>query len=206
MRELILAPIAGVALLAGCAAPTTGEQTQQPSKMNSSGTVSLPHSGAPKVLHPLDQAKLQTAQGNPCDTLTNAQTSTLRLITHGTYRDAEAGPFCGWSNTAAGSTASVYFPTKIIFEGLSQIYEKSKNEGRAKYFYPMSLIQGFPVVASSAADLRDLGGCTVQVGLTDRQVMYVGITVSRAKRGQLEPCAAARDVAGMALSTMKSGV
>ncbi|MGH3622251.1 MAG: DUF3558 domain-containing protein [Sciscionella sp.] len=214
MRIRTLMAVATTALVfaAGCGTDTDGQAKPAgdapPVTGSSDGGGSestLPHSGAPKVQHPLDTATLTKAQQNPCSTLTNSQVNKLRLNPQGKLRQAEAGPLCRWSNVDAGSSVGVYFPTKVIFEGLSQIYEKNKREGNADFFYQMAPVQGFPVVASGAGDLRQQGDCPVQVGLTDRQVVFVEVFLSRAKRGQLEPCETARRVAGMVLTTMKGG-
>jgi hypothetical protein len=192
-------------MLTGCSTPTGGQP--QPAASTPDSAATLPHSGAPKVRKPLDQTTLTRVQQNPCSTLTAAQVKMLRLSPKGTAEVAQAGPTCRWSNVDTGSAVQVYFLTKIVYDGLSQVYLTNKIKGRAKFFYEMADIGGFPVVASSPIDLRtSRGSCPVQVGLTDRQVMDVSVTVSRARLGRLEPCAAARDVAGMALSTMKSGV
>lgn len=154
----------------------------------------------------MNQTTLHKAEQDPCKVLTTTQVAQLNLAPDGRATDGQAGPFCRWKNADAGSSASINFPTKVNFEGLSQVYQLNKVEKNAEFFYPMRPIRGFPVVASSTADARDLGSCPVQVGLTDRDVMYVDVTVSREKRGRLEPCATARTVAGLMLDTMKSGV
>lgn len=203
---LLIPTASALMLIAACSTATGGEP--KPTKVTPSqdgSTSTLPHSGAPKVEDPMNAATLRMTQQDPCGTLTTEQVTQLRLSPQGQSDDAQSGPFCRWRNVDAGSSAGINFPTEVNFEGLSQIYKISKLERNADFFYEMPPIQGFPVIASSTSDARDLGTCPVQVGLTDRQVMYVGVTISREKRGQLEPCATAREVAGMALTTMKGG-
>lgn len=207
---MVAMPVAMLALAAACGTATDGQAKpagdgpSNPGSSQGSGSGStLPHSGAPKVPNPLNSAILRNAQQDPCSTLTTTQVQKLRLNTRGEFKNAEAGPSCSWSNVEAGSSVLVYFLTKVVYQGLSQIYETKDN---TDFFYAMAPVQGFPVVASGSVDLRSSeGDCPVQVGVTDKQVMQVDVTVSRAKRGQLEPCETARQVAGMVLTTMKGG-
>lgn len=199
--------VTALGLLSACSSSTEGQArpTGGVTSAPNSAETKLPHSGAPRVANPLETNKLNPAQQNPCSTLTAAQLETLGLNRPGTKKDNQAGPSCRWSNTEAGSSVQIYFPTKVIYQGLSQLYESHKRYGGDDYFFAMPAVQGFPLLASATADSRDLGNCSVKVGLTDRQVVYVQLTTSYEKRGQLEPCATAREVAGMALTTMKGG-
>lgn len=206
-RTAVAISVTALGLLSACSAATegqarpTGAAASAPDRPDGN----LPHSGAPGVANPLDATKLEQAQRDPCSTLTAAQVMRLGLSQPGTKKDNQAGPSCRWSDTEAGSSVQMYFPTKVIYQGLSQLYESHKRYGGDDYFFAMPAVQGFPLLASATADSRDLGSCSVKVGLTDRQVVYVQLTTSYEKRGQLEPCATAREVAGMALTTMKGG-
>lgn len=193
-------------LLVGCATAIGGQPEPAPSEeIEAKSDEQLPHSGAPKVLNPLDATKLRRAQQDPCSTLTGAQVSELGLDPKGQFENAEAGPLCDWSDIDAGSSASVYFPTEVIDEGLSRIYLTHNRDRLEDYFFLMPPVNGFPVLASAAVDSRDDGSCGVQVGLTDKHIAYVNVLLSRANRGQVEPCEKARDVAEMAVTTMKGG-
>jgi hypothetical protein len=60
-------------------------------------------------------------------------------------------------------------------------------------------------VARGSVDDRDIGRCTVVVGVSDEISFEVPLTLSEVNVGKQEPCGVAARVAGMALQTMKQG-
>lgn len=142
----------------GSASPTTSATGSHP---------------APKVEHPLNPSGAYLA--DPCKLLTPAQLQKLNLADADGQlkRPYPGGLVCGLVSHRTGSRADVQAPTTFP-NGLSSLYESHKKypEGPQGYFVPAS-VAGFPAVLQDAVDDRDLGDCTVYVGINDRQVFSV---------------------------------
>jgi hypothetical protein len=136
-------------------------------------TMSLPAAGAPKVEHPLTPNDAYWA--DPCKLLTPAQLSKVNLpdATAELKGSYPGGPACNVISHHTESRAVVQAPTTYP-EGISSLYilHKEYPEEPHGYFIP-TLVSGFPAVLRDAADTRDVGECTVYVGVNERQVFSV---------------------------------
>lgn len=202
-RSMVTVVVVGVVSLAGCTSEQPG-QAQPVEGASSAPDDGLPHSGAPGVRDPLDVSRFVR---NPCAALTPDQaTNTLGLDPKGEYYgefEKSIGPACSWNDRAKGSSAMVLFATNAVFDqGLSQLYAV---RDRFEVFEPDKPIQGYPALVWMDRDQRSTGQCSLSVGVTDRLAVQMSATVSRDKRGKLDPCEGARTVADLAITTMKSG-
>ncbi|MDQ7810443.1 DUF3558 domain-containing protein [Amycolatopsis sp. A133] len=192
-------------VLTACTGRTDG--TALPSSRESQSTTAsppddtLPGAGVPKVDNPIDISHFQQL---PCDSLTPEQSKELLGpdVTTNPAVDDEAGPTCRW-NVPAVSQAGVgvtYFKTTRL--GLTGIY-------RAKdtvypFFEPLEPIDGYPTVAFGQIDERSTRGrCLLALGTSDTQQVDISISLSEAKVGKKDPCAAAHDVAAKVLDNLR---
>ncbi|MBB1157691.1 DUF3558 domain-containing protein [Amycolatopsis sp. DR6-1] len=158
----------------------------------------LPHSGAPKVEHPLPASALS---GNPCETALTAD-QVERIISvapAGKLRNiAGLGPSCWWSNIDSGSAVSTGYVTEDR-QGLSAVYHNSKP--KSKLWRPLPPVQGFPAVAFRA----DLGDdlCQVSVGTADDLSVDVTITLGESKKGNTDSCTVAGQAADMVIANLR---
>ena len=87
--------------------------------------------------------------------------------------------------------------------GLSAAYE---HKGDYDLWLELPPIEGYPAVVADNRDGRGVDGyCTVWVGVTDSLEFQVSGTVSRAKRGQVDPCEPTQLAAKLMLQTLKKG-
>lgn len=94
---------------------------------------------------------------------------------------------CGQSATHA---RQLRFLDKVQ-RGLSAVYEADQ-DGKWAFFEPLEPIEGFPAVAYDILDDRDIGNCTVVVGVSDGVAFEADVTQSSTNVGQSDPCEAAR--------------
>jgi hypothetical protein len=184
----------------GTPATTTTKTSQASSEPPAPSSGQLPSDGAPKVKSPLDTRRFQQ---NPCQVLTPTQLQRLNLPAQGQPGQAPLGPKCDWTNRETRGNVQVHWTDKNP-RGLSGDYAARK-AGKFAYFVELPEIEGFPAVAAHVADTRDLGDCNVSVGVTDQLTFLTFVQLSQARVGTRDPCDAAREVAGMALRTMKAG-
>ncbi|MET9260501.1 DUF3558 domain-containing protein [Amycolatopsis sp. NPDC004079] len=161
-------------------------------------SAALPHSGAPKVEHPLPASVLS---GDPCKTaLTPAQVeSIISVAPPGKLRNIGGlGPSCRWSNIDSGSAISTGYVTED-HQGLSAVYRNSKP--KAKLWRPLPPVQGFPAVAFTV-DLGD-GLCQVSVGTADDLSIDVTISLGESTKGNTDPCTVAGQAADMVIANLR---
>lgn len=187
---------AGEAGPATTVAPETTSSGAAPSSDESDG---LPSDGAPKVADPFDGGRFEH---DPCQALTESQTTELNIGFPGEPDDGTFGKGCSWQGrNDNGGHATISFLSEEP-RGLSAIY-RSKNRGEFAFFLELGPVAGHPAVAYGTADTRKAGGhCAVGVGLTDELVFVVYLDLSAANVGHKDPCQVGTDVAGMMLTTM----
>jgi hypothetical protein len=179
--------------------PATSIETTE-SSSPSSGGQDLPFAGAPKVDDPLDTTRFQQ---DPCQALTaNQVTTILGGSVDGKPTDRPLGNACQWRDPDSRGLVEVHFSDQDP-RGLSALYQASKDDKYA-YFTVLPPIEGYPAVARDVVDDRDIGRCSVVVGVSDEITFDVPVRLSEANAGK-DPCDAAVKVAGMALQTMKNG-
>lgn len=198
-RTTAIGIAAALAVLAGCGGGgTTGTPTQTPSSTSSSGDTTP--NGAPKVKTPLAYERFEA---DPCSVLTAAQLETLGLPgIKGEVNPGTPGKSCIWlgSKTPSKATPSVVFLQGV--EGLDALYGAKAN---MELWEPQPPVQGYPAVLNSAADLRKSGQCSLDVGVTDKQVLSFLIQTDKGGTRYSEPCAAVTDFANQVITTMKAG-
>lgn len=199
-RSVLAASLLGLTMIAGCT--TVSQGTPRPTESSTgSGDEELPFAGAPKVDNPLDTSRYEQ---DPCKSLTSDQTTSLNLPATGTIDKRIAlGIACDWFNPDTRGEATIAFLTDDP-RGLSPEYD-ANDRGRWVYFEELPKIEGYPAVARAGTDDRDIGGCSVVVGVADDMVFESIVQLSQANIKHKDPCELAVQVAGMALKTMKAG-
>jgi hypothetical protein len=205
-RSLLLASMVGLAVVAGCTTVSPGN----PRSTDTSGSTprtsdnqadDLPFAGAPKVNDPLDTNRYEQ---DPCKSLTSAQAQELTLPPPGEIMDDVAlGTGCMWRNPDTRGLVEIVFLVDDP-RGLSPEYD-ANDRGKWVYFDVLPDIEGYPAITRAGVDQRDIGGCTVVVGVADDMAFLSSVQLSPVNVGKVDPCVAASDVAGMALQTMKEG-
>jgi hypothetical protein len=199
--------LVAVSMVAGCTDSTggnpsgTGETPTGPASTSSASSVSgtAPSNDAPKVTNPLNVDKF-TQQ--PCGMLTSEQIKELLgEPLSGKAEQGEAGPSCQWLNSDTGAQVIGAILTSAQ-GGLNAVY---KLRDTYKFFTEYPSLAGYPGVAVGTIDGRADGRCNVFVGVSDKLAFSVGLVLSRAKRGQKDPCEVAKIAAEMAVQTMKKG-
>jgi len=209
-RSLLAASVIGLTFASACTTASQGEprpattaETAPPT--SSSGAPGdneeLPFAGAPKVDNPLDTSRYEQ---DPCQSLTSDQVQPLNLPPTGETMDNVAlGKGCEWFNPDTRGEVNIVF---VVGDprGLSPEYEVNNRHGW-KYFDELPDIEGYPAVARSGTDDRDIGRCTVVTGVADDMSFETVLRLSQDNIGQKDPCEVAVQVAGLALQTMKQG-
>ncbi|RJQ82743.1 DUF3558 domain-containing protein [Amycolatopsis panacis] len=181
--------------MGGCSAKPAAVPASAPA---SSASTNVPHSGAPKVDHPLPASVLS---GDPCQSaLTSDQLAQiLGTVPQGKPDSIDGlGPSCDWH---ADASVSVSYVTQD-HQGLSAVYRNAKPQTSVWRVFP--LIQGFPAVGyvSKESKLGDI--CTVSVGIADNVSFDAGLILSRArKEAHADPCELAARVAGMVATNLR---
>lgn len=194
-----------VTVVTGCTTTSPGEPT--PATVDASTPDSTspppgddeepPFAGAPKVDDPLDTTRFQQ---NPCKTLSTDQTRQLNLPPTGELDEkTPLGNTCRWRNRETVADAEIHFSNEDP-RGLSAQYDA---QDEYAFFEELPPIDGYPAIANDILDDRDIGRCTVVVGVSDEITFDASVQLSEANVGKKDPCAAAAEVAGMALRTMK---
>jgi hypothetical protein len=205
-RPAIVASILALALSSACTTTSQGEPRPATTTDTSTSNTSdngeeLPFAGAPKVDNPLDTSRYEQ---DPCLSLAEDQARGLNLPPTGeTSDDVVLGNGCEWRNKETRGFAQIVFLVDDP-RGLSPEYKASK-EGKWAYFEELPDIEGYPAIARSGTDDRDIGHCSVLVGVADDMVFVAVAQLSQANIGQKDPCEVATQVAGLALQTMKRG-
>lgn len=209
-RSLILTSLIGLTLAAGCtttshgeprpvnsAGPATSESTSTPSRDDE-----LPFAGAPRVNDPLDTSRYEH---DPCKSVTADQAQNeLNLPPTGVPLDNVAlGKGCEWKNEETRAYLHIIFVVDDP-RGLSPEYEVNDNGGWA-FFKELPEIEGYPAIARDKPDDRDLGYCTVVVGVADDMSFESTLQLSGANVGHKDPCEMAAYAASLALQTMEQG-
>ena len=188
-----------IALTAGCSANAPDASVSPP--VSSPTAAALPHSGAPKVEHPLPASVLS---GDPCrEALKPDQLEQILGIAPQGKRhdDAALGTACDWNNSTTGAAATVGYTTQV-HDGLSAVYENTKPQ--SSVWRELPLIQGFPAVAYTVTSSGTHGGfCQVSVGISDSLTVDASLTLRRAKIGNTDACELAPRVADMVVTNLR---
>ncbi|QYN18854.1 DUF3558 domain-containing protein [Amycolatopsis sp. DSM 110486] len=188
-------------VLAGCSSgspnPNTSPSASAPT--DSAQNVSLPYAGAPKVSNPL-QSSLLGAQ--PCqEGLTSSQLTDVlgKVVAGSPTTTAGLGPSCTWTNSEKGSSVDVAYDTATN-DGLSSWYQNTKP--KAVVWQPTQ-VQGFPAVAHVTNGGAPDEFCQVTIGINDQRTIDVSVGLGPAKKGKLNPCQAAEQVADMVMTNLR---
>jgi len=207
-HSLLLASLVGLGLLSACTTTSKGDPRPTDSAENTAASSTpqtsdngeeLPFAGAPKVTDPLDTSRYEQ---DPCQSLTSDQAQSLNLPPTGKINDKVAlSNACEWFNPDTRGRVMVSF---IVDDprGLSPEYDV-KNRGGWEFFEELPNIEGYPAIARNNPDDRDIGRCTVVVGVADDMAFAIDLKLSQVNIGVKDPCEVATDVAGLALQTMK---
>lgn len=198
VRVLTVALLGGL-LASGCTTATQGNAVPAVTAQSESSPDDLPRDGAPKVEDPLDMRQFRDA----CLLLTSEQSQSLDLGTNGTPSESAFGSQCDWKNDTTGSDVQILILDKTD-NGLSGPYG-SNEEGELEVFEEVPPIEGYPAVIGMVRDIRDLGNCTISVGVRDELAIDFSVRLSRVNVGKKDPCEVTARVAGMAVQTIKNG-
>lgn len=195
--------VAALVVLAGCGGGggTTGTPTgSSSSTSNSAGSGDTTPNGAPKVKTPL---VYESFAADPCSVMKAAQLEAVGLPgIKGEVNSSAPGKACIWlgSSTPSRATAGVVFLQGV--DGLNALYG---TKDMMELWEPQPPVQGYPAVLNSAADLRSSGNCSLDVGITDTQVLSFTMQINKGGTRFAEPCAAATDFANQVITTIKAG-
>ncbi|MCU1687738.1 MAG: hypothetical protein JWQ81_8477 [Amycolatopsis sp.] len=204
MTRRTMAVLCGAAAMAVLTtACSHSSATPPPTSANNTSTSAtssgLPHSGAPKVEHPLPAS---VVSGTPCDGLTSQQLTQILTTVPPTRPNTDAaGPSCTWINSDKNSLVSLAYDTQD-HTGLSGFYENTKPQ--ATVWKPLPDIQGFPAVAHvtpSGGSPTDF--CQVSIGIADDISVDVSIGLSDAKKGKADPCEVTAQVSDMVVTNLR---
>jgi uncharacterized protein DUF3558 len=209
-RFLLTVSLLGLVFAAACTTTSQGEphgvgstggEASTSAPHTSEGDEDLPFAGAPKVDTPLDTSSYEQ---DPCKSLSADQAENLSLPSAGRIdHDVVLGVGCDWVNKETGGEVEIVFvvgdPT-----GLSSEYDANKR-GEWEFFEELPDIEGYPAIARGDPDDRDIGHCTVVVGVADDMAFETILRLSEVNVDRLKPCDVASEVAGMAVRTMKEG-
>ena len=158
----------------------------------------MPHSGAPKVEHPLPASVLS---GDPCQgALTPDQLKQiLGAVPPGEPGNLSGiGRSCKWN---ADALASVDYSTQT-HEGLSAVYAGTKPQSKVWRVLPP--IQGFPAVGHSTYSSDTPNNfCQVSVGVADDLSFDASLVLSDSKVGKADPCDLTARVADMVVTNLR---
>ncbi|WP_317493946.1 DUF3558 domain-containing protein [Haloechinothrix sp. LS1_15] len=189
-------------LVAGCSgdpggsADADGDNEQQ-------GSAELPHSGAPAVEDPI-VADIAPYEDDPCRTIDDALLAEAGFTYEDTAADTDVqgDPICHWH----ASDGSSYGVTVMVSntEGLSGIYANHAGGGLG-LFEELDPVSGYPAVAASQSDARDIGICTVAVGIRDDLAVSANFTVGTGEDARYEdtPCQGAHELAEVVVATLQ---
>ncbi|WP_376774757.1 DUF3558 domain-containing protein [Amycolatopsis jiangsuensis] len=185
-------------MVVACSGTTAGTATPGPSSAPAASSSGLP---VPTVAQPLPAS---VVQGDPCKALTDAQVD--GLFTNTPTRDHAADDTgvahaCSWHDVDRGSLVTIQF-VYAWKRGLTDVYATQAKGGFFKVLQP---VQGYPVVAYGPSDDRSRGRCGVAVGIADNAAFEADATVAQSATGTGDPCEDARNVANLALTTLKGG-
>jgi uncharacterized protein DUF3558 len=209
-RSLLALGLLGLVFAAACtttsrgephAVGSTGGDASSSAPHTSEGDEDLPFARAPKVDTPLDTSSYER---DPCTSLSADQAANLSLPSVGKIdHDVVLGVGCDWVNKETGGEVEIVFvvggPT-----GPSSEYDANKR-GEWEFFEELPDIEGYSAIARGDPDDRDIGHCTVVVGVADDMAFETILRLSDVNVDRLKPCDVASEVAGMALRTMKEG-
>ena len=147
------------ALLAACSDSAT-DPTPSQSPLTTSSTRAVPASvgPAPKVAQPLNAARFVA---DPCASLTITQIPTLKNL-------GKADGICTWIVKKNDDSVVVTW----LQNGLTGFYAQSFAES---YWQPTT-VADYPAVFASSIDVRDHGGCRINVGINDTTMFAVDYT------------------------------
>lgn len=203
MRATHLAILPTVLAVFACTvACGDGEKSGQasPAPTTANSATGNPEAGAPPTVpNPLPASLIKA---DPCKVLTPEQAKTLFSGVEpetDPAQDTGAAMACHWSNVDRGSTIGI----QLVYaweNGLDTVYKKRVEAG---LFEELEPVQGYPVVAYGPTDDRPTGRCNLAIGIADNAAFEADVKLADSKVGKADPCAAARDIADLAITTLK---
>lgn len=203
MNHRVHLTLFGAAAIAIVAAGCTGAPTTTPAipATPSISGPTLPHSGAPKVEHPLPASVLS---GDPCQqALTPDQVKKVFGSVVPSKRDdlPSLGPACNWTNSDTGAVLGISYTTQV-HDGLSAVYANTKP--RASLWKELPPIQGFPAIADVAIGAEaEKDFCEVSIGIRDDLTADVSLNLGNTKVGKAAPCDVAAQIADMLVTNLR---
>ncbi|MFD9895584.1 DUF3558 domain-containing protein [Amycolatopsis sp. NPDC059027] len=204
-RAIVTVLSAAGLVVAGCSGGTGKSPATQSSAPPASDSSPAAQNGAPKVQNPLPAKVLE---GSPCDTSLSADDVKEFIGAPDPAKpdnSAALGASCSWHNAAGnGASIDVGYQTKLK-GGLGAAYSNVKPDA-VRWVEP-SPIQGYPLVGYLSANSNGLekSECVLVVGISDDLTYSVGLFLSdSAKRKNIDPCTAGRDVADRVLTRIKT--
>jgi hypothetical protein len=194
----LVAGTAALALLAGCgnSGGTTGTPTPgtQPTSTGNSG-------GAPKVQNPLD---VKAFDADPCSAVTATQVQAFGLSgVSGRTNPGAVGAACIWLGTSTPAKMSPGIA--ILPDGTSLSSVIAKKDSTYQVFEQLPDIQGYPAYLALVSDGRKSGSCELLVGVSDQRTIGSTFQSSTGSSKFSDPCGAATEFAGLAITTIKAG-
>ena len=185
--------VVGLAVTGCMSTPTPGSPGAASS--TTSTTASVP-AGVPAVAHPLDVSKVRQA---PCSVLTSAQLTQLNVAGSGKVVSS-GSPTCDWGDSAQQSKIGVTVIFPPADNGLADIYSQKDTYA---VFKPVPDVDGFPAVIALSADSEGQGICQVSVGVSNQQIIDIGVTMGAQAPDATKACTPNQTVAAAVISTIK---
>jgi hypothetical protein len=180
--------------LAACSTPVSSQTPLASSGPSSPASSKLT---APQVPNPLDASKFEQ---DPCKVLSQAQAVQVANLTTSRKTDGNVAPICAWSDSDHNRISFGFIPGN---GGLSTSYKSQ--DSKSGYFAVAPDVAGYPAVYGAPYDDRSDGGCQVAVGLSNDEVVTVGVAFRKPSPYFNDPCSLAVKAAGAAMATLKGG-
>ncbi|WP_019813697.1 DUF3558 domain-containing protein [Saccharomonospora saliphila] len=191
------AALVAVTALSACAGEQEPGNPVVSTPRASDGTTSLSTAPVPPVSDPLDpEAWVST----PCQALTSEDRAELALAQGRTREKAATSAMsCVWA--LSGDRTSLV-DLSVMTEnatGLNAVYEANRDAELLEE----TKTAGYPAVYADAIDQRDDGGCVLWVGVNDRDVLYIDVSLRYVPEAQ-DPCGYADRVGEAIVSNLGS--
>lgn len=197
--------------LAACQTTQTGEPGAQSTAHDNPEDRATHDSSSPSSSWPSDLPRITDSvdvkhwTDHPCDVITEKQLKKLEINSEADSHTEQTTntSVCEWGELFdEGINFEGYFGAADV-KSIPDIYEENKNN-RSKYFNTAT-IKEYPSIFFVGNDERDQGMCEVALGLDDKHVYYLDLSLNDDYPGYDESCTVLKTIAGMAVTTMTEG-
>lgn len=201
----------GIVGFAACQSPQDGAPTTQTSSPDASNEATATSSASsstswpselPRISDPVD---VEHWLEHPCEVLTKKQLDDLDINIKSDSSTGEEDDVasCDWGGLFGdGISFGGYFaPTKAT--SIPDLYHDDQ-QGELAFLDPVT-INKYPGVFFGRIDDRDRGMCELALGVHDKYIYLIDLTLDRGYPGYRKACTVAKDIGEMAVTTMTDG-